>query len=264
MTNPFAELRAAREAQGISLEQIAQKTMISIDVLRALESGNTSGLPAAYVRAFLREYAERVGLDPNALVQQYAPADGSPPPAAPPVQEEQPPVEPAPPPRQRVPWWKHRALRAALVTIAAILLILVISYLDNISAPPRVQELPFGTSVRENERRLAPVDSVPAGGRVMVESPKDSLILKAFTTDSVWVQVVVDGLPPVDYLFPPNASRQWKARDRFALTLGNAGGIRFRLNTRDIGALGKPGSVVRNVELTRQTLSSPPSAGPTP
>ena len=65
MTNPFTELRAAREAQGISLEEIAQKTMISIDVLRALEAGNTSGLPAAYVRAFLREYAERVGLDPN-------------------------------------------------------------------------------------------------------------------------------------------------------------------------------------------------------
>ncbi len=264
MTNLFTELRAAREAQGISLEEISQKTMISIDVLRALEAGNTSGLPAAYVRAFLREYAERIGLDPHALVQRYASADGSPPPTAAPVREEPPPAEPATPQQQQVPWWKHRALRAALVTLAAILVILAISYLDNISAPPKVRELPFGTSVRENERRLAPGDSVPAERRVMAESPKDSLVLKALTTDSVWVQVVVDGLPPVDYLFPPNASKQWKARDRFALTLGNAGGIRFRLNTRDLGALGKPGSVVRNVELTRQTLTSPPATGPTP
>jgi hypothetical protein len=119
-------------------------------------------------------------------------------------------------------------------------------------------------SVHDNERRLAPVDSVPADRRVMAESPGDSLVLKALAIDSVWVQVVVDGLPPADYLFPPNASKQWKAKDRFALTLGNAGGIRFRLNTRDLGALGKPGSVLRNVELTRQTLTSPPATGPTP
>jgi hypothetical protein len=142
--------------------------------------------------------------------------------------------------------------------------IAAISYLDNISAPPKVKELPFGMSVHENERRLAPADSVPAARRVMAESPGDSLVLKALTIDSVWVQVVVDGLPPADYLFPPNASKQWKAKDRFALTLGNAGGIRFRLNTRDLGALGKPGSVLRNVELTRQTLTSPPATGPTP
>jgi cytoskeletal protein RodZ len=263
MTNLFTELRAAREARGISLEEIAQKTMINIEVLRALEAGNTSNLPAPYVRAFLREYAERIGLDPDALVQRYASPDGSPPPSAAPPQEE-PPPEPPPPRQEKAPWWKHRTLRAALITLAAILVVVIISYLDNISTPPRVKEIPFSTSVRENERRLTPVDSVSAERPVMAESPKDSLILRALTLDSVWVQIVVDGLPPVDYLFPPNASKQWKAKDRFALTLGNAGGIRFRLNTRDLGVLGKPGSVVRNVEITRQTLVSPPATGPTP
>ena len=82
--------------------------------------------------------------------------------------------------------------------------------------------------------------------------------------DSVWVQVVVDGQPPVDYLFPPNASKRWKAQERFALTLGNAGGIRFRLNSRDLGVLGKRGSVLRNIELTHETLASSSAPGPTP
>ena len=264
MTNLFTELRAAREARGISLEEIAQKTMINIEVLRALEAGNTSSLPAAYIRAFLREYAERVGLDPQELVQRYSSADGRPEPSVIQKQGEPPPAEPDPPEGQPASWWKHRALRAALITAAAILVIAVISYLDNISAPPKVKELPFGMSVHDNEQRLAPDDSVSAERRMMAESPGDSLVLKALTIDSVWVQVVVDGLPPVDYLFPPNASKQWKAKERFALTLGNAGGIRFRLNTRDLGALGKPGSVLRNVELTRQTLTSPPATGPTP
>lgn len=264
MTNLFTELRAAREARGISLEEIAQKTMINIDVLRALEAGSTSSLPATYIRAFIREYAEHVGLDPQELVQRYSSVGGRPQPSVIPKQEEPPQAEPGPPERQPASWWKHRAPRAALITAAAVLVIAAISYLDNISAPPKVKELPFGMSVHENERRLAPADSVPADRRVMAESPGDSLVLKALTVDSVWVQVVVDGLPPVDYLFPPNASKQWKAKDRFALTLGNAGGIRFRLNTRDLGALGKPGSVLRNVELTRQTLSSPPATGPTP
>jgi cytoskeleton protein RodZ len=264
MTNLFTELRAAREARGISLEEIAQKTMINIDVLRALEAGNTSSLPATYIRAFIREYAEHVGLDPQELVQRYSSVDGRPQPSVIPKQEEPPPAEPARPEGPSTPWWKHRVFRATLITAAAILVVAVISYLDNISAPPKVKELPFGMSVRDNERRLTPADSVPAERRVMAESPGDSLVLKALAIDSVWVQMVVDGLPPVDYLFPPNASKQWKAKDRFAVTLGNAGGIRFRLNTRDLGALGKSGSVLRNVELTRQTLTSPPATGPTP
>jgi hypothetical protein len=47
----------------------------------------------------------------------------------------------------------------------------------------------------------------------------------------------------------------WKARDKFAVTLGNAGAMEFTLNKKKVGTLGKRGSVVRNVELNRKTLT---------
>jgi hypothetical protein len=78
--------------------------------------------------------------------------------------------------------------------------------------------------------------------------------------DSVWVQIAIDALPPVDYLFPPQSHRQWRARERFTITLGNAGGVQFHLNARDLGTLGKRGAVLRNVELTREALTSPVQA----
>ena len=78
------------------------------------------------------------------------------------------------------------------------------------------------------------------------------------------MQIAIDGTPPNDYMFGPGVQRQWKAKEKFTVTLGNGGGIRFRLNATEIGTLGKRGSVVRNVELNRRTLTSPPGGGTPP
>ncbi|MBW1980559.1 MAG: helix-turn-helix domain-containing protein [Deltaproteobacteria bacterium] len=65
-------LRSEREARGISLEEIVADTKISLLMLNALEAGNTTQLPApVLVKGFLRAYAERVGLDPEAVVLRY-------------------------------------------------------------------------------------------------------------------------------------------------------------------------------------------------
>jgi hypothetical protein len=86
--------------------------------------------------------------------------------------------------------------------------------------------------------------------------PRDSLLLSAVTTDTVWVHLVIDGLAPRDYIFKPNMKMSWKALNRFSVTLGNAGAIQFTLNKKNLGTLGLPGRVVRNVELTRHSPSA--------
>lgn len=71
------ELRAAREARGMSLDDIAQSTLINVDFLKAIEAGDTN-LPAAYVRAFLRAYASSVGLDPAYVMRRFEGKTGNP------------------------------------------------------------------------------------------------------------------------------------------------------------------------------------------
>ncbi len=56
------ELRAARQAQHRSIDEIAQRTRINRKYIEAIESGDLGQLPTGpYTQAFLREYAKAVG-----------------------------------------------------------------------------------------------------------------------------------------------------------------------------------------------------------
>ncbi len=65
------ELKSFREQKKIKLEQISNKTRIDIKYLEAIESGNFSIMPDVYIRAFLKEYAEYIGLNPNETLEKY-------------------------------------------------------------------------------------------------------------------------------------------------------------------------------------------------
>jgi len=58
-----AWLRQAREARGLSLEDIARHTKIPQQHLEAVEQGNLGLRPAFYQRAEIRAFARRVGVD---------------------------------------------------------------------------------------------------------------------------------------------------------------------------------------------------------
>src|SRR5262249_35548342 len=83
MTNFGATLKKAREAKGISLDQIAKKTRISTRLLTAIENEEFHLLPGGiFNRGFIRAFAETVGVDPDQAVADYerlasmqAPAD---------------------------------------------------------------------------------------------------------------------------------------------------------------------------------------------
>ena len=65
------QLVQAREAQGISLEEIATKTFIPMRILKALEAGETFKLPEpVFVQGFIRRYAKLIGLDGDALAKE--------------------------------------------------------------------------------------------------------------------------------------------------------------------------------------------------
>ncbi|MBK9070158.1 MAG: helix-turn-helix domain-containing protein [Myxococcales bacterium] len=70
----FADwLRQARQAKGLSLEQMAQTTRIQARVLACLEAAQFDALHAdVFVRGYLRSYAQCVGLDATAVLQRYA------------------------------------------------------------------------------------------------------------------------------------------------------------------------------------------------
>lgn len=65
-------LRKARMDSKISLDDLQEVTKIRKRYLEAIEEGNYKVLPGSfYVRAFIKSYAEAVGLDPAEVLQMY-------------------------------------------------------------------------------------------------------------------------------------------------------------------------------------------------
>ncbi|WP_338021769.1 helix-turn-helix domain-containing protein [Bacillus pakistanensis] len=72
LTELGARLKEAREAKGYSLEDLQRVTKIQKRYLIGIEEGNYDLIPGKfYVRAFIKQYAESVGLSPEIIFEEY-------------------------------------------------------------------------------------------------------------------------------------------------------------------------------------------------
>lgn len=159
-------LRAAREAAGLALEDIATSTRIPIRHLESLEAGDFSRLPApTYSVGFAKNYAAAVGLDRGEIGEQLRAEMGGTRPATTATDVFEP-VDPA----RAMPKW------LIIGTIVALLLAaLLFNWLSNrsLDAPDEV--------VASNLAAPVPPPAPPAQ-----QGPQPVVIT---ATDTVWVDV---------------------------------------------------------------------------
>ena len=66
------DLAAIRKRRGVSLQQIARSTKISVSQLQAIENGQIQKLPGAvYTRSYIRQYARAIDYDEHELLDHY-------------------------------------------------------------------------------------------------------------------------------------------------------------------------------------------------
>ncbi|TYP77586.1 helix-turn-helix domain-containing protein [Paenibacillus methanolicus] len=129
MSDLGALLRKAREQRGYSLDDIQDLTKIRKRYLEAIEDGDYSILPGSfYVRAFVKNYAETVGLDAEEVLRLYQHEMPTPP--------QEPVVEPVQRPRRsqvhttdRWSRWGFRALMWSFLIL--IVVIVYVFYINN-------------------------------------------------------------------------------------------------------------------------------------
>lgn len=86
--NAGAQLRAAREAAGLSIDDIAERTHIKAAFLTAIEDMDTGRLPhRPFVIGFVTAYAQQLRLSPQEIVARFK-DETQPPPAAPTAEPE--------------------------------------------------------------------------------------------------------------------------------------------------------------------------------
>jgi cytoskeletal protein RodZ len=75
--------QTVRRNAGVTLQQISERTKISVRNLEAIESGDFKKLPGGiYTTSYIRQYAREIGFDEFELLEHYHRVTGEPPAAA--------------------------------------------------------------------------------------------------------------------------------------------------------------------------------------
>lgn len=270
-------LRAAREARGVSLEQISAPTHISVRLLEALENERFDILPGGvFTISFVRQYARLVGLDEDEAVSR--------------LKQVARPVEMA------LGEWNAkktesddagakvaefltdfvRRHRMTLTGGAATLLLLAGGFLffqanegrnaEVASQPQQTQPrnpsydvaAPAPTAARDGSYDVTPPPPTEREPRQLdvsrAESPVEksaavepskSIQLELRLTDRAWVRVVADGERVLEDNLEAGFVQTIRAQESVQLFVGNAGGVKVALNGETMQPLGPPGQVRR-------------------
>ncbi len=276
--------KQAREAKGLTLDEVASKTRIHPSFLRAIEECNFTKLPdQVFVKGFVRSYARALGMDEDEAVRRFLATAGS-------FYEKQAEGE-----RLRLKQVederRKRANRNVVITgvgVALLGLVFVMSREqtavaprpasepqpsrspvssagESAPSPAKETEMPESTAASpaasvpqelprtEETVGLVPATPEPASALPLegVRPDQAPLTLDVEATELSWVVVQVDGAGLHEALLRPGERVSWKASDRFNLTLGNAGGVRVELNGKPVGPFGPSGRVARDIVLKR-------------
>ena len=69
--------KQVRETKGLTIDEVASKTRIRTDFVKALEDGNFAKLPdQVFARGFVRSYARSLGLDEDDAIHRFAQSAG--------------------------------------------------------------------------------------------------------------------------------------------------------------------------------------------
>ncbi len=184
-----ATLRAAREQQGIAIEDAAEATKIRASYLEALEQEAFERLPGAtYARGFLRAYGEYLGLDPQPLIDEFSERFAS----SPWEMDDEVMF-----PRRRGPRAEQRARRSSSVVLVALAGIVAVTILVVIASTyPSSRETPLPTQpsgttvVTVTEAAVNPVaTAVTAATEPETATAQAPVILRIRPRDQVTVTV---------------------------------------------------------------------------
>jgi cytoskeletal protein RodZ len=269
MISVKSKLKAEREKKGVTLEQIASDTRISLRHLKSIEEGRYDDLPGGlYNRAFLRKYCEFIHLDPDEILERYeqetAPSSGRHSKAGSKVRKGALAFKISP-----VFMWSLMLLISATGIFMGRKWIAEIfspyfshssssgDQYQSLTAP--LPEFPehFDNSVSESSdstrRSLVSVES-PAqstaisnheGGTASSNAPLPLIHMELAATEQCWVVIERDGTPAVRKLLEPGEVESLGAVEKLFILLGNAGGVHLKINGMPAKQLGKTGEVLR-------------------
>lgn len=233
-------LRKRRDLESKSLEDIATQTMIAKKYIVALEEGSYDVFPGKiYAKGFLRNYAHFLGFDENEinnLISQYE------------LEWRETHLDrflPSEAEKQISSISKTNWLFYMIICILIIGLSILLTFYftkqkifqpESSYDPTKMLDENYIPKVNEKVKDIKKIEESP----IEVVKPQ-GVSLEAFAFEKVWMQAIIDGTKKHEVLLEPDQKIKWQAKKDIFLTIGNAGGVVFKLNEEYMGALGKKG-----------------------
>jgi cytoskeleton protein RodZ len=232
-TDVARALRRARTARGMTIEEAAEATCITVSYLRALEDdAPVSVFPApAYARFFVREYAQYLGLDAEDLVDRFVAHHG--------IVDEAVLAETSRPVLGVRSRWPVRALAAASVALLVLLAAFAIGRSASHTTP--IMPLPpsaGGSTAAAGGDAESSSQNHPDGGAAR------ALRIELRVVRPTWVRAAADGKTILSRTLPAGRSLTLRADEAMDVRLGNAAGVRVSANGTSVSTGGRPGDVV--------------------
>jgi len=216
-------LKAGREKKGLSLSDVSLATRITCSTLLLLEKEDWEHLPPpAFVRGFVKAYAEAVGVDAAKALSFYQTA-----------------LEKAMPQTRRgiqaataAAWMFQLGVLAAFTLLVTALVVMIC--------------LPGGETERDP---VVPGGIPPARiGAGSEKTPESVLHLKITAVSDTWVRAMADGVEVRRFDLNAGQTVNLTARREFNLLVGSPSAIRLSLDGKPVPVAARAGQAV-NVKL---------------
>ena len=262
-------LKNKREAQNITLEEVSQATRIRRTILEAIENNHYDLIPPkVFTQGFIKSYASYLGLDENDVIKRYYEIMES----LEAKTDTDEPVQQQPPQSFLTPM---RLLVLGIVFIVALSVWLlrgdpqpgddtVLESTLKTSSTSSVNSPPLASQEKSVEKDVDPTvpdreepavieeENPPEAEKEeetveAIETGKDEtepMALRIVATEQVWMRVQLDQGEPYEPLLKSGESLTLKAREKFIIRIGNAGGVELFFNGEPLGNPGEPGEVI--------------------
>ena len=231
-------LQTLRLEKKMSLEKISAETRIGMSMLQLIEKEDHDKLPdEVFVKGFLRAYAKAIGADGDEAVRRYESrlevvhkldntnldsVTGS-----------------------ARSWWKLLLVSGLYLTLIIVILFGHGYLEDYVSGHASDEKKPAG--------EIVPAASAPASSQTVDQSESkdpnsDKHVLNIAALEDTWMKIIIDNGSSKKYELKAGDQLELMAASNFSILIGNAAGVKIRLNDKSVPVSGKNGEVV-NLDL---------------
>lgn len=250
LTKFAEELKSAREAKGLTLQQIASRTRIDLKFLLAIEDANYDVLPELYIRAFIKDYAQTLDLNAKEILQKFDAAKSGKIELHASIEEKPAPeipkyTEPINDPEKKsvLPDVENRKnifsdvklnYLAGSFILLVTLIIIYFTFLKEPSSTPIIEKQANEITDSNKSRYEINANHKPQNAVSTANDLNDSLKLSLITSERVWIKILSDGKLKNQQIIQPNTKMIYTALKNFNISLGNAGVVKLFLNDKPI------------------------------